>query len=137
MPSLQKNLKSINYEENQRVEGGSMVKNKISKTIFIILLFSLLLCNCSSLFTTPINKILENPRDYAGKTVTVSGEVTRVFSLFIVKYFVVRDNTGEITIVTEKALPKIGTKIKVKGTVEEAFSIGDQQLIVIFEKTNV
>ena len=113
-----------------------MVKNKISKTILIILLFSLLLYNCSSLFTTPINKISENPRDYTGKTVTVSGEVTRVFSLFIVKYFIVRDNTGEITIVTEKPLPKIGTKVKVKGTVEEAFSIGDQQLIVIFEKSN-
>jgi hypothetical protein len=113
-----------------------MVKNKISKTILIILLFSLLLCNCNSLFTTPISKILENPRNYTGKTVTVSGEVTRVFSLFIVKYFVVKDKTGEITIVTEKSLPKIGTKIKVKGTVKEAFSIGEQQLIVIFEKND-
>ena len=124
----------MNYEEDKRVEGGSMVKNKISKTILMILLFSLLLCNCNSLFTTPINKILENPRDYAGKTVTVSGEVTRVFSLFIIKYFVMRDSTGEVTIVTEKPLPKIGTKMKVKGTVKEAFSIGDQQLIIIFEK---
>ena len=113
-----------------------MVKNKISKTILIILLFSLLLCHCSSLFTTPINKILENPRDYAGKTVTVSGKITRVFSFFIVKYFVVKDKTGGVTIVAEKALPKIGTKIKVKGTVKEAFSIGDQQLIVILEKND-
>jgi len=124
----------MNYKEDKRVEGGSMVKNKISKTILIILLFSLLLCNCNSLFTTPIHKILENPRNYAGKTVTVSGEVTRVFSLIIIKYFAMRDSTGEVTIVTEKPLPKIGTKMKVKGTVEEAFAIGDQQLIVIFEK---
>ncbi len=86
----------MNYEEDKRVEGGSMVKNKISKTILIILLFSLLLCNCSSLFTTPINKILEDPRNYTGKTVTVSGEVTRVFSLFIVKYFVIeRQHRGD------------------------------------------
>jgi hypothetical protein len=126
----------MNCKEDKRVEGGSMVKNKISRTILIILLFSLLLYNCSSLFTTPIKKISENPRDYVGKTVTVSGEVTRVFSLFIVKYFVVKDKTGEITIVTEKPLPQVGTKIKVKGTVEEAFSIGDQQLIVIFEKND-
>lgn len=111
-----------------------MSKKEISKTILTVLLFSLLLCNCSSLFTTPIKKILEDPRNYTGKTVTVSGEVTRVFSLIFVKYFVVKDKTGEITIVTEKPLPKIGTKMKVKGTVKEAFSIGDQQLIVIFEK---
>jgi hypothetical protein len=124
----------MNYEEEKRVEARSMIKNKISRTVLTILLFSLLLCSCESLLTTPINKILANPRDYAGKTVTIDGEVIRVFSLVFVKYFVVKDKTGEITIVTEKPLPKINTKIKVKGTVEEAFSIGDQQLIVIFEK---
>lgn len=104
--------------------------------VLIIILAALFLSNCGSLFTTPINKILENPRDYVGKTVTVSGEVTRVFSLLIVKYFVVRDKTGEITIVTEKPLPQVGKKIKVKGTVKEAFAIGDQQLMVILEKND-
>ncbi len=113
-----------------------MTKKKISRAVLIILFSSLLLFRCNSLFTTPIKKIQENPRAYAGKTVTVSGEVTRVFSLFVVKYFVVRDKTGEITVVTEKPLPKVGTKIKVKGTVEEAFSIGDQQVIVLVEKNH-
>lgn len=111
-----------------------MIKNKIPRMVLWVIFVTLFLCSCDSLFTTPINKILENPRNYAGKTVTVSGEVTRVFSLIIVRYFVIRDSTGEVTIVTEKPLPKIGTKMKVKGTVEEAFAIGDQQLIVIFEK---
>jgi hypothetical protein len=79
---------------------------------------------------------LENPRAYAGKTVSVSGEVTQILSFVFIKYFKVRDGTGEITIVTEKPLPKIGVKIKVKGTVEEAFSIGDKQLLVIKEKNH-
>lgn len=113
-----------------------MTKNKISRAGLIILFSSLLLFGCDGLFTTPIKKIKENPRAYAGKTITVSGEVTRVFSLLVVKYFVVRDKTGEITVVTEKPLPKVGTKIKVKGTVEEAFSIGDQQVIVLVEKNH-
>jgi len=111
-----------------------MIKNKIPRMLLLIIFVTLFLCSCDSLFTTPIRKILENPRNYAGKTVTVSGEVTRVFSLIIIKYFVMRDSTGEVTIVTEKPLPKIGPKMKVKGTVQEAFAIGDQQLIVIFEK---
>jgi hypothetical protein len=111
-----------------------MIKNKIPRMLLLIIFVTLFLYGCDSLFTTPIRKILENPRNYAGKTVTVSGEVTRVFSLIIIKYFVMRDSTGEVTIVTEKPLPKIGTKMKVKGTVQEAFAIGDQQLIVIFEK---
>jgi hypothetical protein len=66
----------------------------------------------------------------------VSGEVTQTLSFVFIKYFKVRDGKGEITIVTEKPLPKIGTKIKVKGTVEEAFSIGDKQLLVIKEKNH-
>jgi hypothetical protein len=66
----------------------------------------------------------------------VSGEVTQTLSFVFIKYFKVRDGTGEITIVTEKPLPKIGTKIKVKGTVEEAFSIGDKQLLVIKGKNH-
>jgi hypothetical protein len=82
---------------------------------------------------TPINKILENPRDYSGKTVKITGEVSEVFGLIVVKYFVIKDGTGEIVVVTEKPLPKKGTKITVKGTVQEAFTIGDKQLLVVVE----
>jgi aspartyl/asparaginyl-tRNA synthetase len=116
-------------------EGTPMIRNKTLKTGASIILFSLLLFGCDSLFTTSIRKILEDPRDYAGKTVTVSGEVTRVLGLGFIKYFKIRDGTGEITVVTEKPLPKVGTKIKVKGSVKEAFSIGDQQVVVIVEKS--
>ena len=112
-----------------------MIKNKILRAGASIVFFSLLLCSCDNLFTTPIHKILADPRTYAGKTVTVSGEVTRVYGLVFIKYFKVRDATGEITVVTEKPLPKVGSKIKVKGTVKEAFSIGDQQVVVIVEKS--
>jgi hypothetical protein len=49
-----------------------------------------------------------------------------------VKYFVIRDGTGEVAVVTTRPLPKKGESIKVSGTVEEAFSIGDKQLLVVF-----
>ena len=80
-----------------------------------------------------VKKILDNPRDYSDKTVTVNGEVTETFSLLVIKYFVVKDSTGEITVVTTRPLPQRGSKITVKGAVHEAFSLGDQQLIVIVE----
>jgi len=83
---------------------------------------------------TPIKKILDNPRDYSNKSVTVSGEVTELFSLFVIKYFVVKDGSGEIIVVSQNPLPAKGSKITVKGTVQEAFSLGDQQLLVIMEK---
>ena len=113
-----------------------MFKKRVLIVGLAILISFLTLSGCNGLFSTPIGKILADPRSYAGKTVRVSGEVTQIFSLFFIKYFKLRDETGEIVIVTDKPLPKVGTKIKVKGTVQEAFSIGDQQLIVIVEQSN-
>lgn len=112
-----------------------MLKSRIRRAGLAILFSSLILSGCGGFFSTPIGKILSDPRAYAGKTVTVSGEVTQVFSLVVIKYFRLRDKTGEIVIVTDRPLPKVGTKIKVKGTVQEAFSVGDQQLIVIVEQS--
>lgn len=91
----------------------------------------LLLAACAR--TTPIKDIVDNPRDYAGQQVTVHGEVKSVFSLFVIKYFTLADASGEITIVTERPLPKVGARIDVTGTIKEAFSLGDQTATLIVE----
>lgn len=109
------------------------MKISLQKRFAAACLVILLSAGCS-LMATSIKKILDNPRDYSGKTVTVSGEVTELFSLFVIKYFMVKDRSGEIIVVTQKPLPAKGSKITVKGTVQEAFSMGDNQLIVIIEK---
>jgi hypothetical protein len=103
-------------------------------SITFIFLVGIFFLGCDSFLATPIDKILENPRDYDGKQVMVSGEVTEIFSFFAIKYFVVKDKTGEIVVVTQRPLPKKGIRIRAKGTVEEAFSLGDRQLIVIREE---
>jgi hypothetical protein len=105
--------------------------NKIVTAAVFVVLFVALGC---SITETSISKINENPRDYDGKSVHVTGNVTEIFSLFFIKYFVLRDNSAEIVVVSEKPLPKVGQTIKVGGVVREAFSIGDQQMIVIIEK---
>ena len=108
-------------------------ENRRRRTAAFILSFSLLLIACDSMVATPIKKILENPRNYSDRPVKISGEVTEVFGLVVVKYFVVKNKTGEIIVVTKRPLPSEGTKITVKGTVREAFSIGDKQLVVVLE----
>ena len=82
---------------------------------------------------TPIEKILKNPRAYDGKAITIAGEVTDRTSLLFVKWFKLKDKTGEITVITKKSLPAVGAKERVKGKVEEAFTIGNQQLLVFVE----
>jgi aspartyl/asparaginyl-tRNA synthetase len=85
--------------------------------------------------STKIGDIKNNPRNYVDKEVTVSGEVTQTFSLLVIKYFTVRDDSGEITVVTEeRPLPRQGQRLKIRGVVKEAFSIGAQSLLVIQEK---
>ena len=54
---------------------------------------------------TPIRNLVENPRDYEGKVLTIEGEVTSRASLFVVKYFTLKDHTGEIKVVTGRFLP--------------------------------
>jgi hypothetical protein len=104
---------------------------KRSLPAIIVVLTLLILCQCSGLFPAKIGDITNNPRHYADKEITVSGEVTEAFSLVVMKYFTLKDNTGEITIVTDRPLPKAGERLTVKGVVKEAFSIGSQSLLVI------
>jgi hypothetical protein len=106
-------------------------RNQRSVLTLTLPALAIVLLGCASV--TPIKKILDNPWDYSGQKVTISGEVTQVFSLVFMRYFMVKDKTGEIVVVTKRPLPKEGEAIKVTGTVREAFSIADKQVIVIVE----
>ncbi|MEJ2421915.1 MAG: hypothetical protein P8018_09430, partial [Acidobacteriota bacterium] len=46
----------------------------------------------------------------------------------------IKDDTGEITVVTDNAVPKTGEQVTVTGVVNQAFSIGSESLIVIRER---
>lgn len=107
--------------------------NRYLRTVLAVLMVGIAVTGCTSIFATPIKKILDNPRDYSGKTVTIEGKVTEVEGLVFLQYFVVKDNTGEITVITRKPLPRKDTEITVRGKVRQAFVIGDRQLIVIVE----
>ena len=107
------------------------------KRSLLVVVFSILItAACSQLFPTQIGDVLKNPRGYAEKEVTISGEVTDVFSFVFIKYFRVKDSSGEIAVVTERPLPNKGERIRVKGIVKEAFSIGDQNITVLVESTD-
>ncbi len=98
----------------------------------VAIISMLLLIACTR--TVQIKSIIDNPREFADKKVAIEGEVTGAFSLFIVKYFLVNDGTGEIGVVSEQALPNKGQKLRVTGTVKEAFSLGDQTMTILIEE---
>jgi photosystem II stability/assembly factor-like uncharacterized protein len=97
-------------------------------------LVAVLAVSCAMLGATKIAEIKASPLKYEGKTVSISGEVTATHNLLVVRYFTVRDDTGEIAVVTQSPLPEEGQKVHVKGTVDQAFAIGDTRLLVIVEE---
>ena len=110
-----------------------MKKSGMAVVIFT-LIFLLSACE-GGLISTPIGKILSSPRDYEGKVVKINGTVTQSMNLMFLKYFALNDKTGEIYVVTKRILPKQGDSVSVKGHVEEGFTIGSAQFIVMIEDT--
>jgi hypothetical protein len=96
------------------------------------LLLALTLVGCH-LLTTPVGEVLAHPERYEGQTVTIEGEVEGPTNLVVLRYYKVRDGSGAITVVTPRAVPMRGAKVKVTGVVHQAFSIGDQSLTVLNE----
>ena len=81
-----------------------------------------------------IQSILSNPQAYEGKVVTIEGEVTDRTSFFnVIKFYKVKDKTGEIIVVTKKTLPALKSILRVKGRIDEVFPIGDLKLLVFLE----
>ena len=88
---------------------------------------------CSGLFTTRVGDILQHPRDYDGKIVTVAGTAKAVTSIGALRSFILDDGTGAIRVLTERAVPREGEAVTVRGTVQQEFAIFGENLIVIRE----
>jgi len=82
---------------------------------------------------TPIAALPKDPRQYDGKLLSIRGKVVDRASLMVVKYFTVRDETGEIKVITDRSLPPLGEEVRVRGRIREAFEIGDSQVVVFME----
>ncbi len=83
---------------------------------------------------TPIEKIVSNPTVYIGKEVKIEGKVTDRTAFFgVLRFYKVRDKSGEITVLTGKSLPDIKSVMIVKGRLDDSFPLGDQKLVILKE----
>ena len=99
----------------------------------LVLLSVVLLAGCSGVLSTPIGDLVKSPRDYDGKELKISGTVTEKNSFLVAKYFVLKDKTGEIPVVTDRVLPNVGDTVTVHGQLKEAFSLGSFSALVFVE----
>jgi hypothetical protein len=92
-----------------------------------------LLAGCAGV--TPINELLSNSSKYNGKTVKVKGEVKESAGILGRGAYQIKDDTGQLTVVSETAAPPpTGSKITVKGIFESLFTLGSRSLAVLREQ---
>ena len=108
-----------------------------AKIFLLSLFFSLAFLNVAwdaaySITATKIRDILDHPRDYQSKEITVYGTVTNAVSLLVIKYYEIQDGTGSIKVVTDKLLPTRGEKLKVTGRMT-VVEMGTERWVVLRE----
>lgn len=84
-----------------------------------LLLFVVILASTSGSVT--IADILDNPRHYSGRRVSVSGEVTRVYSLLGYGGYEIKDGAATMPVVSDQANVRVGQTVVVRGVVQDLY----------------
>jgi hypothetical protein len=107
-----------------------LVAKRLSRGLLIALGAVIIVGGCSANNATPISELNSSPANFDGKEVMLHGvakDVTRV-PLFNLKSYVLKDDTGEATILTERELPKMNEEIHVKVKVGNIAIINGESL---------
>lgn len=93
-----------------------------------------LLAGCAS--TTPIGDLLNDASRYNGKTVRIKGEVTRSAGAIVAGAYQVKDGTGTLTVVSDKASPPPEkSRVGVKGVFQSLVTLGSRSLAILKEES--
>ena len=94
-------------------------------------------CGCDSLpfGYTPIKEIVSAPGPFEGKEIRIKGKARDPIQLLGLRTFVLADDTGEITVTTQGALPAAGADAAVKGIVKSAVIVSGKSIGLRVEET--
>ena len=100
------------------------------QAVFLVAALGILLGGCDRLRATPINEVTASPANFDGKEVVLHGVVTELtrIPLIDMKSFVLKDESGEIAILTDHDLPKSGQELSVKVKVQNLAIINGEPL---------
>ena len=108
----------------------NLLRFAVGLSLAVLLLF---LAGCE---TTRIGDINRDPGHYAGRDVTVAGEVTNSFGALGEGAFEMDDGTGRIWVLsTGYGVPSQGARVSVTGRVESGVTIGGRSLANVLRET--
>ena len=107
---------------------------RLREVLLLAWIGGVLLGGCSATNVTPISQLNASPANFDGKEVMLRGvakDVTRM-PLLNLKSYVLQDDSGEATILTERELPKMNEEIRVKVKVRNLAIINGEPLGTTF-----
>jgi hypothetical protein len=101
----------------------------------LVVLATLLLAGCPP--RVKIGELAMNPGRYAGREISVAGNVSSSFGLMGVGAFQVDDGTGKIWVMSQNyGVPSKGARVGVKGRVIQGASLGGRALGLALQATD-
>ncbi len=114
-----------------RTESTSTATRKAPRARALVLALAVLVCltvACDSGARKPvaIADLVRDPGRFAGQTVTLRGVVANAFQVPFVstRFYVLKDETGSIPVLTERMIATVGTTVTVEGTIDAAAVVG-------------
>src|SRR3990172_11651668 len=109
---------------------GMMTKPHARLSFALLAVTILAGCDYLPFGYTPIKDIVAAPASFEGKEVKLKGKVKEITKLPIVnlQWFVLQDDSGEISVSTQGNLPSVNDRVKLKGVVKSAVIIGGKSL---------
>lgn len=108
--------------------------------VLLVALAVFVMVGCNE-HTDKIRDIVANPSQYSGRTVTVAGEVTKVYELPTplglfnsLSAYRVTDGTNQIWVLSRAGAPVVGDKVGLKGTVRPEGKFGNTALGSVIEE---
>lgn len=81
-----------------------------------------------------IGELHSNAYAFTGKLVTIEGTTTDAVNVFALRYFKLRDGTGEIIVLPAVAVPSQGQHVQVTGMIDQLFALDDKQFVLFVEE---
>ena len=89
--------------------------------LLVVSMLALLLVACEK---KTINQIKADPNRYVQHEVGIEGQVVRSYSVLGKGAYEVDDGTGKLWVVSDKGVPRTGTRVAVKGKIKDGFNLG-------------